>query len=131
MRADTISESGFRSFLRFALSGVFFTILGPSLFWLAYPLGPLFAVALSEFAAHSLRFITFRRFVFPAKKGYRVSLKRYVLSALPISLLAFVAVIVLHDRLDRTMITLSISTMALVVGFMLSRYVYKKPLINR
>ena len=59
-----------------------FTILGPALFWLAYPLGPFVAVA--ELVVHALRFGIFRKLVFPAQLGYRVSLPRYVLSALPV-----------------------------------------------
>jgi len=130
MRTEILSKSSYRTFFRFALSGVVFTILGPSLFWLAYPFGPLLAVAVAEFAAHALRFITFRRFVFPAKKGYRVSLMRYVVSALPASLLGFVTVIVFRNKLDRTMLTLSIAAMSLGVGFVWSRYVYKQPLLK-
>ena len=53
-----------------------FTILGPALFWLAYPLGPFVAVAVAELVVHALRFGIFRKLVFPAQLGYRVSLPR-------------------------------------------------------
>ena len=86
MTTEGTTESGRRAFLRFGLSGVVFTILGPGLFWLAYPLGPFVAVAVAELLVHALRFAIFRKLVFPAHKGYRVSLPRYVLSALPVSL---------------------------------------------
>jgi hypothetical protein len=43
------------SFIRFCLSGVFFTTLGPGLLWLAYPLGAFLAVGISELLAHSLQ----------------------------------------------------------------------------
>ncbi len=127
MAAEIPSESGRRAFVRFGLSGVVFTLLGPGLFWLTYPLGPFVAVAVAELIAHALRFITFRRFVFPAKKGYRVSLARYVVSALPVSLAGVLAVAFLRNRLDRTMLTLSVTAISLGVGFLWSRFVYSQP----
>lgn len=131
MAAEIPSESSRRAFVRFGLSGVVFTILGPGLFWLAYPLGPFVAVAVAELSAHALRFITFRRFVFPAQKGYRVSLLRYVLSALPVSLAGVLAVALLRNRLDRTMLSLSVAAIALGVGFLWSRFVYSQPVAKR
>jgi putative flippase GtrA len=131
MSTDITNESGRRAFYRFGLSGVVFTILGPTLFWLAYPLGPFVAVAMAELLTHALRFITFRRFVFPAKKGYQVSLRRYVVSALPTSLFGLVTVILLRNILDRTMLTLSGTVVAVVVGFVWSRFIYKQPLVKR
>ena len=131
MPADIPSESDRSAFFRFGLSGVFFTILGPGLFWLAYPLGPFVAVAVAELIAHAVRFFTFRRFVFPRQRGYRVSLKRYVLSALPVSLTGVIAVALLRNRLDRTMLTLTGAAIALGVGFVWSRYVYSQPIVKR
>lgn len=131
MNTDRVEESGRRAFLRFGLSGVVFTILGPALFWLAYPLGVFVAVAVAELTVHAIRFTTFRAVVFPAHKGYRVSLQRYALSALPVSLAGVVTVALLRDRLDRTALTLTGALIALVVGFVWSRYVYSRPLRKR
>lgn len=114
-------------FTRFFLSGVLFTLLGPCLFWLAYPLGPFLAVALAELAVHSVRFITFRSFVFPARMGYCVSLPRYVISALPVTLAGFVSVALFRHRFDRTSLTLLTTLNAVVVGFLWSRFVYSRP----
>jgi len=122
MTAEGKRESGRSAFLRFGLSGVVFTILGPALFWLAYPLGPFVAVAVAELSVHALRFATFRKLVFPAHRGYRVSLPRYVVSALPVSLTGFTVVVLFRNRLDRT---------ALVVGFVWSPYVYSQPVAKR
>ena len=44
------------------------------------------SVAVPELVVHALRFGIFRKLVFPAQLGYRVSLPRYVLSALPVRL---------------------------------------------
>jgi putative flippase GtrA len=131
MTAKRAHESGRRAFLRFGLSGVVFTILGPALFWLAYPLGPFMALAVAELSVHALRFATFRKLVFPAHKGYRVSLPRYVMSALPVSLSGVMVVALLRNRLDRTMLTLTGGVIALFVGFVWSRYVYTRPVMER
>jgi putative flippase GtrA len=127
MNTEKMGESGSRAFLRFGLSGVVFTMLGPSLFWLAYPLGPFVAVALSELLVHAVRFAVFRAVVFPAHRGYRVSLPRYVLSALPVTLTGLLSVALLHNRLDRTALTLTTAVIAILVGFIWSRYVYTRP----
>lgn len=126
-----VHESGRRAFLRFGLSGVVFTILGPALFWLVYPLGPFVAVAVAELLTHALRYATFRKLVFPAQRGYRVSLARYVLSALPVSLTGVIVVALFRNRLDRTTLTLTGSFIALVVGFVWSRFVYSQPVAKR
>ena len=131
MTTEGTTESGRRAFLRFGLSGVVFTILGPGLFWLAYPLGPFVAVAVAELLVHALRFAIFRKLVFPAHKGYRVSLPRYVLSALPVSLTGVIVVALFRHRLDRTTLTLTVALIALVVGFVWSRYVYSQPVAKR
>jgi putative flippase GtrA len=131
MTAEGTRENGRSTFLRFGLSGVVFTILGPALFWLVYPLGPFAAVAVAELVVHALRFGIFRKLVFPAQLGYRVSLPRYVLSALPVSLAGVVTVAVFRNRLDRTTLTLTGAIIALVVGFVWSRYVYSQPVAKR
>lgn len=131
MSVDDARESGRRAFLRFGLSGVVFTLLGPALFWLAYPLGPFVAVAVAELSVHALRFATFRTVVFPAHRGYRVSVPRYVVSALPVSLAGVITVALFRHRLDRTTLTLTGASIALVVGFLWSRYVYSKPVAKR
>ena len=131
MTAEGTGENGRSAFLRYGLSGVVFTILGPALFWLAYPLGPFVAVAVAELVVHALRFGIFRKLVFPAQLGYRVSLPRYVLSALPVSLAGVVTVAVFRNRLDRTTLTLTGAIIALVVGFVWSRYVYSQPVAKR
>jgi hypothetical protein len=128
MTAEGGLETGRRAFARFGLSGVVFTTLGPALFWLAYPLGPFVAVAVAELAVHALRFATFRKLVFPARKGYRVSLLRYMVSALPVSLTGLIVVAMFRNRLDRTSLTLTGAMIALVVGFAWSRYVFTKPI---
>ena len=131
MGYEEARESGGSAFVRFGLSGVLFTILGPSLFWLAYPLGPFVAVAVAELLVHMIRFATFRALIFPADKGYLVSPLRYVVSALPVTLTGFFTVAIFRNRLDRMSLTLTGAMITVVVGFLWSRYVYSKPLKNR
>jgi putative flippase GtrA len=124
MNIRPIRESARQAFLRFGLTGVVFTILGPFLFWLSYPLGPFMAVAVAELTVHSIRFLVFRSIVFPKTKGYKVNLPRYIISALPVTIACFVTVALLRHRLDRTALTLFTALIALVVGFLWSRSVY-------
>jgi putative flippase GtrA len=128
MTSEQGRESTRQAFLRFGLTGIVFTILGPGLFWLAYPMGPFRAVALAEITVHTARFVTFRIVVFPARKGYRVNLRRYVLSALPVSLTGLASVALLRNYLDRTTITLIGTLIAVIVGFLWSHFVYALPI---
>ena len=118
------------AFIRFCLSGVFFTTLGPGLLWLSYPLGAFIAVGISEVLAHSLRFVSFRCFVFPASKGYKVTVNRYILSAVPISLANLLTVTLLRNQLDRTTLAFSVALISISVGFLWSRFVYTLPKLN-
>ena len=118
------------SFIRFCLSGAFFTTLGPGLLWLSYPLGAFVAVGISEILAHSLRFVSFRWFVFPASKGYKVTAMRYILSAVPISLANLLTVALLRNQLDRTTLSFSVALISVSMGFLWSRYVYTLPKLH-
>lgn len=131
MGSEGAREGAGRAFVRFGLSGVVFTIIGPSLFWLAYPLGPFMAVAVAELIVHMIRFATFRSLVFPARKGYRVSLLRYVISALPVSLTGVLVVALFQDQFDRTTLSITLALNAVVIGFLWSRYLYNKPVRKR
>jgi len=115
------------AFVRFCLSGIFFTTLGPSLLWLCYPLGAFVAVAISESLAHSLRFVSFRWFVFPVSKGYNVTAMRYILSAVPISLANLLTVAILRNQIDRTTLSFSVALISVSMGFLWSRFVYTLP----
>lgn len=127
MSTNPVLEGRRPAFMRFSLAGLGFTILGPSLFWLAYPLGPFLAIAVTELSVHILRFFVFKKIVFPVHRGYTVTVQRYVVSALPVSLAGIATVAVLRDRLDRLSLTFAIALMAVVVGFLWSRFVYARP----
>ena len=129
-RMDTKAplENSHKAFLRFLITGVVFTILGPGLFWLAYPWGPFRAIALAEITVHTVRFLTFRMVVFPEHMGYRVNLRRYALSTLPVTLTGIASVALLRNHLDRTALTLMGTFIATIAGFLWSRFVYALPI---
>lgn len=122
-----MADSKRLTFIRYGLSGIIFTILGPSLFWVTYPLGPFEAVAITEVSVHTIRYITFKKFVFPARAGYRVSVKRYILSVFPVTASGIIVVALLRDKLSRTSLTMAGMAISILVGFLWSQYVYKKP----
>jgi len=126
---DERFESGHHALLRFGLSGIVFTILGPMIFWLTYPLGPIAAVAVTELTVHAMRFGAFRMLVFPARKGYRVNLARYVLSALPMTCTGFASVALLHNHLSRTELTVAGTLITVLVSFVWTRFIYKHPVM--
>ncbi len=102
-------------------------MLGPCLFWLAYPMGPFRAAALAEVLVHTVRFLTFRTLVFPADRGYQVSVPRYLVSALPLTLAGLTSVAMLRNVLDRTSLTIAAALISMVVGFIWSRFIYSLP----
>ena len=120
------SERRRYAFMRFSLSGVIFTSLGPTLFWFLYPVGPYLAVASTEIVIHTMRYFTFRHLIFPHKKGYRVSPVRYIVSALPVTLSSFVCVGLLKDVLNRTALTLCTALLSVIIGFLWSKFVYTR-----
>jgi putative flippase GtrA len=117
------------TFTRYGLSGIFFTILGPGILWLAYPAGPFLALATAEASCHALRYLSFRYIVFPRGHGFRVSVPRYILAAIPTTLTNIIIVAMFRDLLGRTTITVIVAVMSVSVGFLWSRFVYKQPQI--
>lgn len=113
-------------FIRFSLSGIVFTILGPCIFWIAYPLGPFLALAMAEASCHVLRYLSFRHLVFPRGHGFHVSVPRYIVAAIPTTLTGIVVVAVFRNVLGRTTLTLIGALLSVSVGFLWSRFVYKK-----
>lgn len=118
------SERKRYAFIRYSISGALFTLMGPTFFWILYPIGPYFAVATTEVFMHAIRFYAFRCLVFPKNKGYRVSPSRYIVSALPVTLSSFACVGLLKNSLDRTALALTAALVSIAVGFLWSRLAY-------
>ena len=115
------------TFTRYGLSGVVFTLLGPGIFWLAYPAGPFLALAIAEASCHVLRYLSFRHLVFPRSHGFHVSVPRYIVAAIPTTLTGIVVVVIFRNLLGRTTLTLLVALFSVSVGFLWSRFVYKQP----
>jgi fucose 4-O-acetylase-like acetyltransferase len=115
------------TFTRYGLSGVVFTLLGPGIFWLAYPTGPFLALAIAEASCHFLRYLSFRYLVFPRSHGFHVSVPRYIVAAIPTTLTGIVVVAIFSNLLGRTTLTLLVALFSVSVGFLWSRFVYKQP----
>ncbi len=110
---------------RYGLNGLVFALLGPAVFWLLYPLGPLSAWALAESGCHLLRYVSFRWLVFPEHRGYKVSARRYLLAWAPTALIGFLTVVLLRERLDRTQLTLAGAVITFAVGFLINTLAYR------
>ena len=120
-------EKNYKAFLRYTLTGIGFTVMALTIFWVAYPLGPLLAAFITEAVVHVVRFITFRTVTFPARKGYRVSFCRYILSTLPVSLTGFACVALMRNLLDRTSLVVTTTLIGMIAGFIWSRFIYSHP----
>jgi putative flippase GtrA len=120
-----------RTFTRYGLSGIVFTLLGPGVFWLAYPAGPFLALGIAEASCHVLRYLTFRHLVFPHSHGFHVSVQRYIVAAIPTTLTGIVVVAMFRNVLGRTTLTLIGALLSVSVGFLWSRFVYKQPASSR
>ena len=126
MDKNSRREKKRHGFLRFLVSGVVNTAVGALLFWLVYPVGPVYAALVTEAAVHCYRFMVFRFLVFPARKGFTVSWHRYIVASLPSSASAMLVVYVLRDTVGRDALTLITTTIAITVGFCWSRFVFTK-----
>ena len=125
MRNDfsLIKGSGFR----YIISGCFFSLLGPALFWYAYGIvGPLTAIIGVETVVHCLRYKVYKRFVFSRKRGFSVGKRKYVISNLPIIMFSILLVRVLGGSLGREALTMIVAVGSSVVGYGLSRWMYTK-----
>jgi hypothetical protein len=112
-------------FTRYGLSGVVFTLLGPGILWLAYPVGPLLALGIAEVSCHVLRYLSFRHFDFPIVHGFHVSLPRYI-AAIPTTLANVLLVVIFRNLVGRTSLTILIALFSVSVGSLWSRFVYKQ-----
>jgi hypothetical protein len=109
---------------RYGLNGLAFTALGPALFWLLYPIGPIAAWAITEATCHAFRFLSFKHVVFPSGRGYQVTIWRYAASATPTAVAGFLMVALLKESLGRILLTAVTSVVVIGLGFCLSQFAY-------
>ncbi len=109
------------------MSGVVFTIFGPTLFWLLYPLGPMLGLAISISIAHTSRYFVFRAFVFTRNQGYRVSPLRYLMSICPAVFAEFLVTSLTHRIFSRTIVVALAAGVAVCIGYLSSKYIFARP----
>lgn len=108
----------------YALSGVFFTIFGATIYWTLYPLGPFLSILITEATVHTVRYLTFRYLVFTSYRGFVVNPFRYIIVVIPASLVAFISVILFSPLLGRAASTVFVVSISFVVGFFWGKRVF-------
>ena len=112
---------------RYLISGVAFTIFGPTLFWLLYPFGAMFGLAASITVAHTARYFVFRVFVFTRNQGYRVSPIRYLMSICPAVLAEFLVTSLTYRFFSRTVVVALATGVSICIGYLSSKYIFSRP----
>lgn len=111
---------------RYGINGLAFAMLGPSLFWLLYPIGPIAAWIIAESSCQILRYLSFRFFVFPRGHGFNVSPLRYIAATIPTSAIGFTFVALAKNILDRTTLTIYGAVTTVIMGYLINRAFYQK-----
>lgn len=115
------------AFTRYGINGLVFSLLGPALFWMLYPLGAMPAWLLAEASCQLLRFASFHSLIFPRRLGYHVSILRYLTAIMPTSLTGLMVVAILQNHLNRTELTLTGATITTTIGFLVSHSIFRRP----
>ena len=111
---------------RYLISGVVFTILGPTLFWLLYPFGAMLGLAVSITVAHTARYFVFRVFVFTRNQGYRVSPFRYLMSICPAVLAEFLVTSLTYRLFSRTVVVALATGFSICIGYLSGKYIFSR-----
>jgi hypothetical protein len=111
---------------RYGINGIVFTVLGPLLFWILYPVGAVMAWAITESSCHLLRYLSFRHLVFPRSRGYTVSPLRYIAAAAPTALIGFTVVALLKTALERNALVALTTATTMVAGYLINQICYQR-----
>jgi hypothetical protein len=114
------------SLTRYGINGLAFALLGPFLFWLLYPIGPIAAWITAESSCQILRYLSFRFFVFPLEHGFNVSPLRYIAASIPTSAIGFVFVALAKNILDRATLVIYGAVTTIILGYLINRAFYRK-----
>lgn len=114
------------NYWRYGCTGLFFTLFGPFFLWLLLPLGPPLAYIVSETGTHFLRSRAHKYFVFSDSSAYSVSIRRYIASVLPVSILGYCMLSMLISRTEKEVAVLAVTCMNIVLGYVWARIVYKR-----
>lgn len=109
---------------RYIVAGACFTLLGPFLFWILYPIGAIIAYLCTECTVHLIRFTCYHYYVYPSSRPLSKSFQLYLVAILPVSILGFLYVKVLSGYLSRETLVLSGLFAGIAMGFLWSRWLY-------
>ena len=105
----------------YIISGIFFTIFGPFIFWNFYHLGPLLSVICTDLLIHILRFNSFKYFVFKKIKGYKVTVFLYLKTVIPITLVRISLSLISYDFIKKEYLIILITLVTIFLGFIFSQ----------
>ena len=106
-----------RAYTSYSLCGGVFSVVGPLVFWLLYPLGPFAAVLLTEAIMHLARYRAFK-ILFRKSDGYKVLPGRYVASITPVVLANVAASSLLYRHVGREVLIVICTLTSMTVGFL-------------
>ena len=111
--------------LPYTINGIIFTLIGPYVFWMLYPLGPFLSVFTTDFLLHLCRFNSFKYFVFKSSSGYQVTITSYLSVILPVFILRLAIIQIFHPSFSRTILTILLTAITILSGFIFSQIAFK------
>ena len=102
---------------KYILWGIMFTLIGPCLFWILFPVGPVASAFITETTVHTIRYNVYKRNVFSNKELYDVTVMKYIKACIPVTAgnICFVGLLSLITK-DRTQITILATGFGIVLG---------------
>ena len=114
-----------KQFIRYVLSGSFFSILGPLFFlFISNILQSNLAILFSEFILHVLRFFSFKYFIFHNTSRNK-SKRKYIFSTAPTILTNILLVNILEAHIKPRDIAIIIGLMSISIGYIWTKHCYR------
>lgn len=112
--------------IRYIISGIFFTLVAPSLFILVTKLlPPQLAIVCSEIFIHFFRFNVVTKWVFQSKVN-KQSLKAYIKATIPLFICNFLLVTFLASLIGTVNTAIIIGLFSATAGFLWNKICYAK-----
>lgn len=112
--------------IRYIISGIFFTLVAPSLFLLLTTIfNPKLSIVISELFIHIFRFNVITKWVFQ-KKVNKSSLKAYIQATIPLFLFNFTLVSLLASNIGKLELALILGLFSATAGFVWNKICYGK-----
>ena len=112
--------------IRYIISGIFFTIIGPSFFiFLASYISPKIAITISEVLINLIRYNVITRWVFRSRIN-RKSIYAYLKATIPLFIRNFTLVSLLVPLFGTVFVALIVATFSATIGFIWNKICYRK-----